>query len=722
MLCLQKSRTINLKKLTQIINKTYLAAWIWDINQNDFLFISKKLINQFELLTNRKMTKKEAIRAFNHRAPHDVKYMINEFNKNQEFFYSYFVNYPDGESVWLDTTIISIRDEKDNADLAIGFVIERSKDDYQNNINLLNYQDQYTGLPNSSYGHQYLEKTINDHQQRKRTFTLYKIIIPTFRNIVTTFGHETANQVLLEVSNRLSEFISNKGFLYHSHLDGWYAIIPKDQDVQQTTKEMIKIIQEPLTIDQQRLHLSAKVGIGLFQRDGDNAKDLINHTTTALTADQALDHGKKGLAIHDYSIDLLRKSQLTANLFQSIQNKELYLEYQPKINIKSLKVTGAEALLRWEHPIWKNISPGEFIPLIQELGLSEDIAKFTIEEAVRQLKRWQEDGIEFPKVSVNLEPENFLIPDLSDFIKRTLNKYNVSPEQLELEVTEDTKLKYDESTIDAVEKIHSLGIGLALDDIGNGFGSVYDLVQFKFNTVKIDRKAIDDLENNEEQQIIIQTLLELCRRLNIKSVVEGVERKTQFDILRKLDCDEIQGFYFSPSVSAESMKHWFQMDYAIPSSNPSLGQIKQQKYFRLKLPNSLVAHMNISSIQNKEINLERDTEILIQAIGTDGMKFYSYLYLPTNHSIVYEFDINLLDEQYKLTGKVIWKNEVKRDIFEHEVEFKINESDREKLTSSLLRLSTLLRDQPLYTNNHIIEDDPVLYLKRIIFNKDTANN
>src|SRR5699024_3304518 len=160
----------------------------------------------------------------------------------------------------------------------------------------------------------------------------------------------------------------------------------------------------------------------------------------------------------------------------------------------------------------------------------------------------------------------------------------------------------------------NLGIRLALDDMGDGFTSVYDLINFKFDTLKIDRRGIEDLENSEEQEIIIKSLLDICNNLEIKSVVEGVERREQLDALRVLGWDEIQGFYFSTSVSAEEMKSWFNMDYAVPSSNTEEHRIERRHYFRVKLPQSLHAEMKILSIQEKEIKLERNTEILIQDI------------------------------------------------------------------------------------------------------------
>ena len=561
MLSLKKSNSLKLTLLTQFINKVGLSVWLWDMKNEDFIFISDTLMHQFESFTNRKLTKKEMFQLIEKNAPHDLKYIDDRFNEKQEFFYSYFLSLPNGESVWLDTTIVGIEDENKQVEFAAGFIIKRKEIDNPENNKMPNYQDQYTGLPDLTYGRRYLKKVINENKQKKHKFTLYKIIIPTYDNILTTLGHEIAEQVLLETSKRLNQFMFNKGFLFHSYTDGWYAIIQKDKKIQAIAAELIEVVQESMTINQQKIHLSANVGIGIFPRDGGNIVDLIKHTTIATTAAIKLGPGKQGFYIQDKSIDLLRQSQLTADLFQSIQNGELYLEYQPQVNVKTLKVTGAEALLRWKHPIWENIPPNEFIPLAKKMNLDEDITAFVIGKAIQQLRKWQDAGVPTPIVSINLAPENFLLPNLYNYIKKTLKKYKIAPEQLEIEVTEETKLKYDEILINTIENIQSLGINLALDDMGDGFASIYDLVHYKFNTVKIDRQAIDDIEHNQEQQIIIKSLLDLCHRLKVKTIVEGVERKEQFDLIREMGADEIQGYYISPSVSGQDMQKWFQMTY-----------------------------------------------------------------------------------------------------------------------------------------------------------------
>ncbi len=549
--------------------------------------------------------------------------------------------------------------------------------------------------------------------KKKKKFALVKVVVSNFPNLLITFGNDIAHQVLYEVSHRLTKYMDNKGLAFHSYTDVWYLVFYSVRNIEKVVEKMMGILQNPINIDDEKVHLIINVGMTRYPDHGINVEELMKHTMIATLS--AVKHGPGGKDIYteEENIALLKKAQLRQDLFECIQKNELYLEYQPKVCVKSLAVTGAEALIRWQHPIWGNVSPAEFIPLIKEIGLEENLTLFVIDEAVKQLKQWQKAGISSPKLSINLSPECLLLPGLYSYLKSILKKYKVSPKQLEIEITEDVKLKYNATILNTLAKIQDLGINIALDDMGEGFSSLYDLVNYKIDTLKIDRRAIDELENCNSQRTIIKGLLDICDELGIKTVVEGVERKAQFDVLREMDCDEIQGFYFSPSISSQEMEKWFQMSYAIPSTQSDVRQIERRKYFRVKLPHSLYAEMRILTIRDKEINLERDTVILVQNIGPGGLMFYSYLQLPVNVLIIYQFEMDILGSQFSFAGKIVWHNEHRKGIYAHGVEFQINEAERERLTSALFKLSALVRDKPTYTDNSILEDDPVLYLRKL---------
>src|SRR5699024_8907726 len=196
MLSLNKPYSLKLTSLTQFINKAHLSVWLWDMRNEDFIFISNKLMDQLKLITNKKITKREIYRLIEKTSSHDLENLQETLKEKKEFFHSYFIGLPNGDSIWFDTTIVAIEDEQNRIEFAAGFVTERKEIFNPENNNIPNHQDEYTNLPNLIYGRKFLQKTIDENKQKKRKFTLYKIIIPTYANILTTLGHEVAEQIL----------------------------------------------------------------------------------------------------------------------------------------------------------------------------------------------------------------------------------------------------------------------------------------------------------------------------------------------------------------------------------------------------------------------------------------------------------------------------------------------------------------------------------------------
>lgn len=708
-----KYEAFNVKSIIQFVNKAQLSVWFWDVKKHNFTFLSDQLLDKVKKAAGSTMSRNEVIRLFEKHGSIDMKNIARELAQDREACYPHCISLSNGHSIWLDTKMIGIKDKDNRLVLIIGFIKDEQEAGLIQDNNTMISNDSFTGLPNLSDGWKAIERLINQSGQKKKKFALVKVVVSNFPNLLITFGNDIAHQVLYEVSHRLTKYMDNKGLAFHSYTDGWYLVFYSVRNIEKVVEKMMGILQNPINIDDEKVHLIINVGMTRYPDHGINVEELMKHTMIATLS--AVKHGPGGKDIYteEENIALLKKAQLRQDLFECIQKNELYLEYQPKVCVKSLAVTGAEALIRWQHPIWGNVSPAEFIPLIKEIGLEENLTLFVIDEAVKQLKQWQKAGISSPNLSINLSPECLLLPGLYSYLKSILKKYKVSPKQLEIEITEDVKLKYNATILNTLAKIQDLGINIALDDMGEGFSSLYDLVNYKIDTLKIDRRAIDELENCNSQRTIIKGLLDICDELGIKTVVEGVERKAQFDVLKEMDCDEIQGFYFSPSISSQEMEKWFQMSYAVPSTQSDVRQIEHRKYFCVKLPHSLYAEIRILTIRDKEINLERDTVILVQNIGPGGLMFYSYLQLPVNDLIIYQFEMDILGSQFSFAGKIVWHNEHRKGIYAHGVEFQINEAERERLTSALFKLSALVRDKPTYTDNSILEDDPVLYLRKL---------
>lgn len=526
--------------------------------------MSTGLVKHFEKVTDKQMTKMEIAAFLDNNAPYDFQSVEQKFTENQTLYYPYFIRLSNGKTGWLNTTIVGMENHDNELMWIVGIIEDQRLSDQQNINNTHFYRDQDYSLPNFGYGFNYIENLIKNESTEEPSFVLYKVVISNFDKVATTYGLEVADYVLFHTSKRLTKFMHNRGFLFHSYTVGWYAVIESTRDVEQIIDEMIEILSEPLRVNQEKVTIHTTIGSTLYPNNGDNAIDLMKRLAIIIPTPPELNMKEHQFLVKGENTKLLKRSQLAMDLYHCIERNELFLEYQPKIDAKTLEVTGAEALIRWQHPVWGRISPAEFLPLTVNMGLEGQVTRFVIEETIGQISKWEKDGIYKPSASLNVSPDMLRQPVIYDFIKSIFEKYNISPSQLEIEVTEEAMLTYDDVVKRTISSIQSLGVRFALDDMGQGFTSLYDLTHFNFSTLKIDRRAIDNIDTSQEQQIILTALLDICNNLNIKSVIEGVETREQFDVLRGMRCDEIQGFYFSPSISSEEMSEWFKIKYARP--------------------------------------------------------------------------------------------------------------------------------------------------------------
>lgn len=248
------------------------------------------------------------------------------------------------------------------------------------------------------------------------------------------------------------------------------------------------------------------------------------------------------------------------DLLHAIENKELYMEYQPKINIIEGKTAGSEALIRWNHPQYGMVSPAIFIPFAVEMNLNEKISEFVMNSVCEQVKKWEKDEVPVRNVSFNLSPKSFLNPKLVDTIQNIFQYHQVSPEIFEIEITEEAILQKIDIVNRQFSQLKEMGFKFALDDLGQGFSSFSLLTEFPFDTVKIDRSYIQEIDKSLENRFIVKSFIEVSKNIGKKVVAEGVESKEQLSILYELKCDEIQGFYYSPSVPGKEMADWYKLD------------------------------------------------------------------------------------------------------------------------------------------------------------------
>ena len=588
----------NLEFLRQYINRGNIAAWFYDVKQEKFIFVSKKMAELLEMKQkNAPVNANKIMKQVNFTLPIHLDEIKKGLAATGSMTVSDTITLLNGKTIFVNETMIALTNRKDELGIIVGITeIEESVEPVGQNADIANI----THLPDHLDAVFFIKQLVEQDEQKQLSFAIHKINIAQFSKVNQSLGYEAGNEVLREISKRLASFMIRKGRAYHGDGDEWLLLqfpLHYEKDAHEFARKLLDIIQEPLHVNGYDLYLKANIGISLYPRDGVKVEDLLSHARTALK--QASDKGPNHIEMYSSGLDIesFKKFQLASDLHKAFDRHELFIEFQPKIDVKTLKVCGAEALVRWKHPVWGNVSPAEFIPLAIENRLNERVAGFVFRAVCKQINAWKEQGISQPRVAINLSPQMFLNPYLLVFIETTLKQYQIDPTHLEIEITEESLFEKTETVLEIAEKLRQLGIRFALDDLGKGYSSLTEIIDFPFDTIKIDRSFISSIETSKERLVFVQSIVDSCKKLGKKTVAEGVETKGQFDLLKQIGCDEIQGFYFSPSIPGDEMAKWFKMERVPVREGNGKAHVERRRYFRTSFPHYLIVQMTIHSIE-----------------------------------------------------------------------------------------------------------------------------
>ncbi|NOZ74312.1 MAG: EAL domain-containing protein [FCB group bacterium] len=418
------------------------------------------------------------------------------------------------------------------------------------------HHDELTGLPNKSLLNIKLLDLITIANIKETAIALYLINLDGFKSINDSLGHTVGDIFLREVGRRLQEEISTNDFLAHIHADE-FAVVQKDLNPEKLTtinsfaNHLRMILAEPITINQYDLKLTASIGISIFPHDSQIVDDLLRHADTALNA--AKERGGNTVQLVDNKLTAMAAIRLNMEtmLRKALEQEEFLLYYQPQMSVAHHRVTGAEALIRWQHPDGGLIPPGKFIPVAEESGLIIPMSEWILEKTARQTKRWQELGLPELKIGVNLSPVHFRLDTLSKDMDSLVSRLNLSPSSLDLEITESAIMSNLDRAIRILNELREIGFNLSLDDFGTGYSSLSYLRRFPVHTLKIDQSFIRDVDQDEQNAAIVSTIINLAHSLNLNVIAEGVETESQLDYLTNTFCNEIQGFVLSRPVPVE---------------------------------------------------------------------------------------------------------------------------------------------------------------------------
>lgn len=413
------------------------------------------------------------------------------------------------------------------------------------------YHDQLTNLPNRRSLNEELSRHLHEAKATNQPLGFLYIDMDRFKYINDSLGHAIGDLALSEIAKRLSDLVSDLGFVARVGGDEFNVILPRAnrEASLEVAEKIIQAFQEPIFIHHYELYITASIGLSVYPYDGVEAQDIMKNADAALY--RAKELGKNAYNVFHTGMNMqsYRSFLMESDLRKAISLNQLELYYQPRVNIESGKIESAEVLLRWNHPVWGLISPVEFIPLAEETGQIIEIGEWVLLQACKQLEKWRLQGLECTRLSINFSPRQFLQRDIVDRMKNIFRTTGTSPAAVEIEITESVLIKNEELAIGVLNKLRNMGVLISIDDFGTGYSSLFYLNRLPVDILKIDRSFIKGImEEGSESRSIISTIVSLAKALGLKVVGEGVETAEQYQFLCDQNCEEAQGFLFSPPV------------------------------------------------------------------------------------------------------------------------------------------------------------------------------
>jgi diguanylate cyclase (GGDEF)-like protein/PAS domain S-box-containing protein len=470
-----------------------------------------------------------------------------------EVFSEVFINArKDGSIYYEEKYITPIRDYQNNITHFISTgkdISERMR--AQERLHYMAHHDALTKLPNRSLFMDRLRQAMARASWHKRLIAVMFLDLDRFKNINDSLGHQVGDQLLIQLTQRLSSGVRAGDTIARFGGDEFAILlddIASEQDISQLAKKILDTMISSFVIKDHEFFITASIGVSIFPNDGDDPDTLIRNADVAMY--RAKDLGRNNYQFYSNEMSARAFKQLTLenSLRHALKRNEFSLLYQPQVEIKTRHIVGVEALLRWQHPELGLIMPSDFIPLLEETGLIVEVGDWVLQTALEQAAHWHQAGFDSLKVSINLSGRQFNDPGFISTLESAVNDTGLNPRLIELELTESMLMRNASKTVSALNTLNQLGIGIAVDDFGTGYSSLNYLRRFPISTLKIDRSFIRDVINDPDDRAITTAIIVMAQSLNLVVIAEGVESEEQTSFLENLDCDQIQGNIFSSPV------------------------------------------------------------------------------------------------------------------------------------------------------------------------------
>jgi diguanylate cyclase (GGDEF)-like protein len=548
-----------------------MGEWLYDIEKKEFQF-SHEVASIFDIDVQQNLPYGDLIRYIDSDDINRVRETIDSsISDNKGFNVEYTIKTDVGKSKRI-RQIVDIENNDSNKIFGIFQDITDLRN-AENKVKTLSFYDSVTGLPNRQFFKRLLTKTIASSKRHDRRFALLDINLDKFMRINTTLGHDIGDKFLVEASQRLSQVIRGSDVLDTEHDENKYVTgmlshfggddymillndIKSADDAAKVARRINEVFEKSFEISGKEVHMTTSIGIGLFPEDGSDTEDLLKKVSTALH--NAKETGRNCYRFYTESMNALsfQRLSLELSLRKAIEREEFSLYYQPKISLADGRITGAEALIRWNHPDMGLVSPADFIPIAETTGLIVPMTDWVIAEACRQLSAWSKLDFELASVAVNITPASLLDKNINEHIFKQLRLAGVEASRLDFEITESVLMEDVDVILPVLHELKDTGASISIDDFGTGYSSLSYLKRLPISKLKIDQSFIRDLMHDKDDVIIVNAVISLAHNMGFRVIAEGVEEKEQLDYLREHHCDVVQGYLYTRPLPADDFYQW----------------------------------------------------------------------------------------------------------------------------------------------------------------------
>ncbi|OLF52083.1 bifunctional diguanylate cyclase/phosphodiesterase [Pseudomonas chlororaphis] len=497
-----------------------------------------------------------------------LRYVLKQLHQHSTWEGEVWLKRRNGEHypAWVGITAV-LDDEGDLASYVCFFTDISERKASEQRIHRLAYYDALTHLPNRTLFQDRLHTALQSAERQKSWVVLMFLDLDRFKPINDSLGHAAGDRMLKEMATRLLDCVDDDDTVARMGGDEFTLLLQPRTSREIALNRAIHVAEQilaslvkPFVLEGREFFVTASIGIALSPQDGSELSQLMKNADTAMY--HAKERGKNNFQFYqaDMNASALERLELESDLRHALEQQEFILYYQPQFSGDGKRLTGAEALLRWRHPRRGLVPPGDFIPVLEELGLVVDVGDWVISEACRQLKAWHQAKVRVPKVSVNISARQFSDGQLGTRIATILKDTGLPPACLELELTESILMREVSEAMQILDGLKNLGLSIAVDDFGTGYSSLNYLKQFPIDVLKIDRTFVDGLPSGEQDAQIARAIIAMAHSLNLAVIAEGVETHEQLDFLREHGCDEVQGYLFGRPMPANSFEGQFSND------------------------------------------------------------------------------------------------------------------------------------------------------------------